>query len=196
MNTNTEILIGLLQLGALWVFFAFLVKDYALDRLRQNLFKIRGELFDKVVSEGGSFEDPAYLHLRAFINQIIRRGHMVTISRSILADLLSHVPLITGGVSSQEMRAEAEEHIKAIDEMEESNETAKSIREQVHNQLLGYYALTSPIFITAMAICIVYVICVSGVVGTRLVAQRAFNKFLARDIERGIFVDGVGGQPA
>jgi len=183
-------------MAALWVLFAFLVKDYALDRLRQNLFRIRGELFDKVISEGGSFEDPAYIHLRAFINQIIRRGHMVTISRSILAELLSRVSLVTGGVTSEEMRADVEERIKAIDEMEASNVAAKNMRQQVHSQLLQYYALTSPFFITAMAVGIVYVICASGVIGTRLVAQMAFNKFLARDIERGIFVDDCGGQPA
>jgi len=196
MNNKTELVIGLLQMGALWVFLAFLVKDYALDRLRQNLFRIRGELFDKVITEGGSFEEPTYLHLRGFINQIIRRGHMVTISRSILANVLSYAPFITGGVSAREMREDVEQRIKEIDELESKNETVKDVRARVHSQLLQYYALTSPIFITAMAVAIVLVICATGVIGVRAVAKMAFDKFLARDIERGIIVDGCGGQPA
>lgn len=196
MNTGSIIAIGLLQIGALWIFVAFFVKDYALDRLRQNLFRIRGELYDKVISEGGSFRDPIYLHLRVFINQIIRRGHMVTISRSILANFLSHIPFITGGVSAHEMREEAELRIKAIDELEETSKTAKQVREQVHVQLIQYYALTSPIFITAMIVAVVFVICASGIIGARKLVKMAFDQSFARDIERGIFIDGAEGQPA
>jgi hypothetical protein len=194
VNTNT--LICLLQIAALWVFFVFAVKDYALDRFRQNLFKIRGDLFDKVVEDGGSFSDPTYMNLRDYINLVIRRGHRVSLFGSILADFLSHVPLVTGGVSKQEMRADVETYLKSIEEAESKNEYAKRIRSEIHDQILQYYTLTSPIFIVSLLVALCYVICATGVHGVRKIFVVAFDKCLARDIERGIIIDGLGGQPA
>jgi hypothetical protein len=198
MNNHIQIIIFLMQAAALWVFFAFLVRDYALDRLRQNLFKIRGELFDRVVAEGGSFEEPGYQHLRSYINQVIRRGHMVSPSRSLLHTLLSHLPFVTGGVTAKEMRNDVNEQIKELEELGAADERVQKVRVEVHSELLQYYFLTSPVFWVLIGIAAVIVICGSGIFALHMVFTKAFDQFFARDIDRGIssLDDELGGKVA
>jgi len=185
-NNQIEVVIFLAQAGALWAFLAFAVKDYALDRLRQNLFTIRASLFDSVSAENGSFLDQDYLHLRSYINQVIKRGHMVTASRAIIATSLARLPFVTGGVSSHEISEDINSYVQTLTTLEESNQRVKDVRKQVHTQIAQYYALTSPIFLGLMLVFIPAVICSMGLVGMRFAAERAFNKFLARDVDREI----------
>jgi hypothetical protein len=196
MNEKAQLVIFLLQLGALWTLLAFVVKDYALDKLRQNLFTIRGRLFDEVLANGGSFSDPGYIELRTYINHVIRRGHTVTVSRSIIAALLAKIPIVTGGVSSEEINSDIEADVAAIDALEKKDERMKLVRREVHWQLAQYYALTSPIFLVAIAVLILVVTCTIGLMGVQRATSTAFDKFLAKDIERGISTEPCEGIPA
>ncbi len=192
MNNPYEALVFLFQIAMLWVFFAFLVKDYARDRLRQNLFAIRDSLFDEALAQGGGFQATPYTQLRGYVNQVIRRGHMFTPSRCIMLSAATRFSWFTGGITSEEINAQGSEEIAWFEETEKSNARVKEFRRAVHTELLKYYALTSPIFIAVMTVAIVAVICATGFMGLRKASQQAFDKFFARDIDRGISLDDCG----
>jgi hypothetical protein len=52
-----------------------------LDQFRQEMFKVREELFDFAASGKISFNDPAYRLLRQLMNGFIRYGHQLTFFR-------------------------------------------------------------------------------------------------------------------
>ncbi|MEM6470822.1 MAG: hypothetical protein AAF802_14780 [Planctomycetota bacterium] len=62
-----------------WILVAFLWRDYRVDRLRQNLFAIRDELFDLADANELSFNDPAYGLLRSRINSSIQFAYRVNL---------------------------------------------------------------------------------------------------------------------
>jgi hypothetical protein len=51
-----------------------------LDRLRQDLFILRDQVFDIAAAGGIPFDHPAYGTVRAFFNGLIRFGHRLTLS--------------------------------------------------------------------------------------------------------------------
>src|SRR5258708_3865917 len=89
---NQEIAITALHsLGSLLGFgflFAWLVRDYRLDALRQRLFNIRAELFDFADSGAIDFDHPAYGMLRSRLNRLIRFAHRFTSVELLLILLL------------------------------------------------------------------------------------------------------------
>ncbi len=68
MNEPIIILQTCAILLALWVFWQYGWKVYALDRFRQSLFSVRGDLFEMVMKgdSGLDFTDPKYIRLRQF----------------------------------------------------------------------------------------------------------------------------------
>ncbi len=60
-------------LGIWWVF--VLYRDYCVDKFREHVFALRGELFDEAAAGLVDFNDPAYGMLRSTMNGFIRFGH-------------------------------------------------------------------------------------------------------------------------
>lgn len=67
----------LISVALIWWLFAFLWRDYRIDKCRQNLFAIRDELFDFANEDNISFRHPAYGMLRSTINGSIQYSHRV-----------------------------------------------------------------------------------------------------------------------
>lgn len=63
------------------VFFAY--QSYRVDKFRQDLFKIRGQLFDEALTGGIAFDDKGYEVTRQMINGLIRFAHEVTMIQHI-----------------------------------------------------------------------------------------------------------------
>jgi hypothetical protein len=80
LTTGLVVLVGCL-------FGAYLVRDYRIDALRQELFRIRDELFDYAATGAVSFSHPAYSNLRSRLNLTIRFGHRLTFTRLLLVAL-------------------------------------------------------------------------------------------------------------
>jgi hypothetical protein len=59
------------------VFFAY--QTYRVDKLRQDLFRIRDQLFDDALDGKIQFDDKAYIVCRQLINGMIRYGHRLSI---------------------------------------------------------------------------------------------------------------------
>lgn len=72
-----------LTINALVLWFVWHVpwRSSCQERYRQKLFEVRDELFDFARSGGISFNDPAYIALRANINGLIRFSHIMGVTR-------------------------------------------------------------------------------------------------------------------
>lgn len=74
-------------LAALWCFFVWLHHDYRTDVLRYRLFLIRDKLFAYAEDGKISFDDPAYILTRTFINGSLRFAHRLTLTDLLLVTL-------------------------------------------------------------------------------------------------------------
>lgn len=82
--TGTELLEvceGGLLLIALVIGLFYLRADYEVDAFRQEMFKLRDEIFDYAASGHISFDHPAYVQLRDLANGLIRFAHRLTLWR-------------------------------------------------------------------------------------------------------------------
>lgn len=85
----------------LGVFVFWLWRGYRVDRLRQQLFALRDELFDYAAAGAVAFEHPAYTRLRRTLNGVIRFSHRATFLQLILALAANGlVPVLSGGRDS------------------------------------------------------------------------------------------------
>ena len=78
---NFAIAIG--GLAGLYVLF----RDYRVDKVRDDLFALRDELFD-YAWENTLFEDDGYTKLRTIMNAMLRYAHKLTFARLLLTLLL------------------------------------------------------------------------------------------------------------
>lgn len=80
-------LISLTALAALLAIAFPLYNNYRVDRLRQQLFALRDQLFDDALNGRIRFDSPAYRVTRTMLNGMIRFGHRISWS-GILTTLL------------------------------------------------------------------------------------------------------------
>ena len=78
---NLHLFIAISSLVALWVCW----RNYRVDALRENLFTLRGELFDFAAKGGVPFDHKAYTLLRLKMNGMIRFAHRVSYARLALS---------------------------------------------------------------------------------------------------------------
>jgi hypothetical protein len=62
-----------------------LFKRFRVDSTRQKLFELRDQLFARAVSGEISFDSPAYIAARAFLNGSIRYTHRVSVARALIS---------------------------------------------------------------------------------------------------------------
>jgi len=72
-----------------WWYFFVARKQMNIEFLRQNLFNLREELFDKAVANEINFESEAYGMLRTTLNGFIRYAEDLTLARMLIT-LISH----------------------------------------------------------------------------------------------------------
>jgi hypothetical protein len=97
-------LFSLIGLLALWLMVATLWKAYRIASLRQDLFDIRGQLFDLVLASPDlPFSHPAYRHLRTTLNSLIRFAHRMSLIQYAATMSLSF-PDVTAEVASQKWK--------------------------------------------------------------------------------------------
>src|SRR4030081_1087469 len=56
-------------------------RDYKTDKLRQDIFNLRAELFDFAKEGGVAFNDPSYILFRSLLNSMIRFAHEISFVR-------------------------------------------------------------------------------------------------------------------
>jgi hypothetical protein len=104
----TVVLYNTLGFVALWGV-ALRWRAYKVDKLRQEIFNLRGELFDFARAGGVSFSNSSYGRLRVVLNSMIRFAHELSFVRLAATLALEHWrPILTTGPSfADELRADS-----------------------------------------------------------------------------------------
>src|SRR6267378_5736486 len=94
MNNNMEqiaiVLYSAMGLVALWVNLQ-LWRDYMTDKLREDLFNLRAELFDYARSGAVQFDNSSYRRLWNVTNSLIRFAHEISFVRLVATIILERV---------------------------------------------------------------------------------------------------------
>jgi hypothetical protein len=162
MNDSITILQTCASLAALWAFWQYGWKGYALDTFRQALFTVRGDLFEMAMrSENGlEFRSPHYITFRQFLNGRIRFAHRISFAQIAVGSAMS---LIAGAGIRQtieDYKTPVEIAIESLD-----NEPLKKKLRELENRasaaLIIYLVMTSPIFLVMLVVSLIFaVICV------------------------------------
>lgn len=64
---------------------------YTTEKLRQDIFQLRAELFDYAASGGVSFKNRSYRRLRLILNSMIRFAHEVSFVRVVLSIIVQKI---------------------------------------------------------------------------------------------------------
>ncbi|NOX27850.1 MAG: hypothetical protein GXP21_06655 [Gammaproteobacteria bacterium] len=78
MNAELMSILSLLSILGIVVVLFWLYPDYLLDKLRQDLFSLRDDLFDQAVENNIPFDHDAYGMLRSTMNGVIRYSHRIS----------------------------------------------------------------------------------------------------------------------
>ena len=90
MNSSVAIALQTtLWLTIAWVLLFWCWRLYRIDRLRQQLFELRDELFDFAVDGGIDFSDELYVSNRLFLNAMIRYAHRITFTRALIGTVFA-----------------------------------------------------------------------------------------------------------
>ena len=84
----TTALASLISLAGLFWFVLGPYNSYRIDRLRQDLFRARDELFVRAAADDISFDSRAYMATRAIFNGMIRYTHQISLVRFMLSSLM------------------------------------------------------------------------------------------------------------
>lgn len=83
-NDLVNILFMAVPVLGLWLLLFVLYRSYSVDSFREQVFALRGDMFDAAAGGLISFEDPAYRLMRHRMNGVIRYAHRFTLIRMVL----------------------------------------------------------------------------------------------------------------
>jgi len=124
---------------ALWWLFSTVYRNYHVDKTRQNLFRIRDELFDSTANGLLDFNSRAYTITRTTLNGMIRFTHELTLTH-VISSLILHAYFNQGAI----VRA----YVKELEtSQQELSDRAKNIlretRLRMHLAILDHLVHTS-----------------------------------------------------
>jgi hypothetical protein len=107
-------LMSVLSLAAIAAFLLFPYNGYRVEKIRQQAFTLRDELFDEARKGNISFDSRAYMATRSLLNGLIRFSHRISFSRMIAfrCMLTDRAFVNTADGLAQAMNASAEQDRK------------------------------------------------------------------------------------
>lgn len=84
----TTIFYSCLSLVFIWLIYRYGWREYRIEKVRQDLFALRQELFDFAAKGNVAFDDPVYTGFRNTLNGLIRFSHRITFLRFVLAVII------------------------------------------------------------------------------------------------------------
>ena len=141
-------LLGFISLFAIWLTWEFLHKRVAKDELRNELFKIRHELFMLAANKEVSFDSRVYRSFEMRINGTIRFSHRISYFQTKIAmrNFRKKFPTLM-------IRTEFQEEYNNIMQLKGNKELKKKIKElkeRLDKNILKYMCKTSLIFMGYM----------------------------------------------
>lgn len=143
----------------LWLFWNYGWKEWALARLRQQLFGVRDQLFDLAAEPANEldFNSPAYTYSRASLNNAIRFSHSIGFMRLGITMLIFKVARAEGK-DFLNYKSPADGAIAEVGNPELRQKLEK-IRGRAAVHYVNYLMLTSPAFNMVAAISFVRCVC-------------------------------------
>lgn len=176
------------MLVLLWVFWHYGWKAFALDQLRQNLFSLRGELFD-LVADGNSgleFDDDAYIAMREMLNNRLRFAHRMTFAYVWITALFVQLPFLRFKQSFESYEPPIEAELKRLKNPEIKKQLA-ALDRRTNIALLGYMVQTSPVLFCCIGITffgfLLHAFLLHGISGA---TQLALRRILKRETKSSI----------
>src|SRR5437588_4176139 len=143
LDQITNIFVMSLSLVGLLAFLHWPYRHYRIDRLRDEIFDIRGELFKLAICEGLPFEDHAYGMLRQILNGFIRFGDKLSLT-SVLMLAIYH----RGGRRQEAARHFAIEWANAIQALNpQVRAKILELEMRMHKAVMLHLALGVPILL-------------------------------------------------
>lgn len=155
-----------------WLAF-FVYQTYRVDKLRQDLFAIRDQLFDEALSGQIKFDDNAYKISRQFVNGMIRFAHRLSIPNMFAFALL--MPRSGSAFAKQSI-------LEMFDDEDlKSREMFAKYQEMV-NARIAKHVVSSPLFVlTAFVPVLVFVLAKLGIDITRPILKNCKQTFQILD---------------
>jgi hypothetical protein len=181
MNEAVVILQASITVMLLWAFWYLGWKQYQLDKLRQELFCLRDDLFLLVAKSEIplDFKDRIYVEWRRYFNITIRFCHLSAFNRLFWATLLSKLPVWGATIDLKNFKTTAEKILE-----DEGSEVVKKqllgFRERVSQAFAWYFFTTSPIFAAIVIVtipCIIVIcLCRTGIRNISQALRKCLNE--------------------
>ena len=169
-------LVSLLFVG---IVYFVLYRKYALDKYREELFRLRNELFDLALTGGlVRFKSHTYVNLELLINNNIRYAHHISFVGLIIFGALNQLKYPGVRVTSRV----ANDFANQLSTLRPSpgRETLSQIKARFDTQTIKYLLRTSPFFVA-------YVVTLTGF----FVSRRLFQTSHIRSLLKKYLVSGV-----
>jgi hypothetical protein len=134
-----QVTVVLAALFTLYWLYEVEYKRYRLDRFRDNLFLIRGSLFDAAARGEIPLDHPAYHILRTNINGIIRFSHDLSFFRFLL--MRSEMKSEAGKSRSAEYKQRMESSMASLNDSQ--RRLIISTNREIHKSVMFYIAFNS-----------------------------------------------------
>ena len=152
MNIPITEIITILGILFLW---HILWKNYALDKLREELFHIRNELFDLTGQHKKfNFDDSIYKTFETAINGVIRYGHRLSIMNSIIFNILNQAQYPNSIIKSRLQIAYESLEKETIDEQLRKDITL--LKKKFEQEIIKYLLKTSLTLMLISSVIFIY----------------------------------------
>lgn len=153
MNSMTSIIIVLIAVLFVW---HKLWKDYALDKLRDDLFTIRNDLFDIVHNnEDLSFNGKLYINFENILNNTIRSGNQLSFSGVVIFSILLKIFYPKKVITSNIERAY--ENMDKDITNKKLKKRIGQLKKRYESSIIKYLLRTSLTFLLITSMCFVFI---------------------------------------
>lgn len=174
INTTVTILSTLSSLLGLTYLAFWAFKQFRIDEFRQNVFRLRDELFDYARAGNIAFDHPAYTMLRSLMNGYIRFSDRISLVHFIWLALLTR---FTNRNFSNRFGVEWNKAIASLDE--ETKAKLEQFQERASMELFHYLFISSYI-----KKAIVLIMAIIPLLLTALLKGKVVVAFLKRKLDK------------
>ena len=173
MNESITVLQTCAILAALWAFWQYGWKGYALDTFRQALFSVRGDLFEMAMrgENGLEFKSTHYIKFRQFLNGRIRFAHRTSFAHIVVGFGLSLIPGTGIRQTIEKYKTPVEIAIESLDD-ESLKKKLRELENRSSAALIKYLVMTSPVFLLILAASLIFAL-------ISVLIERQFTKSIA-----------------
>lgn len=147
MNDIGPTLLTGFGLVVLWLITYFGWRPYRIDKVRNELFALRNELFDYAAGGGVPLNDTAYRMLRDRVNALIRYAHIITVTRLLIFMAANRY------CNSEFAESPHQKYLAEVSRLPESAQTKlRDINDRVAKILARKLVFGSPLLLMVMII--------------------------------------------